>query len=97
MPKLSEPQKEVLRTMTEFDCSLYISIPDGYCWYGGRALYGCPGRKARYTTLSALIKRQLLVEKTREKDQPYWRRDFLLTDKGREVARELEEQNAETE
>jgi len=89
--KLSDAQKRALTTMVEFDCPLHSSTPDGHCWYGERALYGCPGRKVRYTTLRALIKRRLVVERAGEKGQPYWRRDFLLTAKGREVAKELEE------
>ena len=89
--KLSEAQKRVLRTMVEFDCLLYSSTPDGHCWYGGRALYECPDRKVRYTTLRALIKRRLIGERQHMAAQPYWRHDFLLTPKGREMAKELQD------
>ena len=87
--KLSEPQKRALRTMVEFDCLLHAS--EGYCWYGGRAVKEWPRRKARLTTVQALIKRGLVEEKEWEEDQPYWRRDFALTPKGREVAKELQD------
>ena len=93
--RLSEAQKRVLRTMVEFDCPVHSSSPDGYCWYGQRALFECPGKKVRLTTIYALVRSGLLEQKPRQKDHPYWRRDFLLTPKGREVAKELEEQDAD--
>ena len=88
--KLSEPQKRVLKTMLDFDCLVHSSVSDGYHWYGGHALYGCPGRKVRGTTIRALIKRQLVLEKVAEKGRPYWRRDFVLTPKGCEIVKELQ-------
>ena len=89
--KLSEPQKRVLRTMLEFDCLVHTSSPDGLCWYGGRAVREWPRRKVGRTTVRALVKRQLIEQLGRKEKQPYWRRDFSLTPKGREAAKGLQD------
>ena len=90
--KLSEPQQRVLRTMAEFDCLVHTSSPDGYCWYGGRAVEEWPRRKVGQSSVRALVKRRILEQKERKDDQPYWRSDFALTAKGREIAEQLDKQ-----
>lgn len=100
MPKLSEPQKRVLRTMAEFDCPVYLSLDFyeqlfGHCWYGERGLFECPGRKVARATVLSLLTRRLIVEKRRRGERPHWRIVFILTPKGCKVAKEL--QDAKTE
>ena len=92
MPKLSEAQKRVLRTMQRFAAEeIEVIRPMGgkasYCSRDARPLRG-----PHWRTLSAMERKGLL-----ESD---WGVDadlvvFYLTPRGREVAKELEEQDAQ--
>ena len=98
MLKLSEPQKRVLRTMAEFDCPVYLSLdfyePQlfGHCWYGERGF--ADSKVARATVLS--LRETGFLEETRRRPgtRPNWRTVFILTPKGREIAKELQDAGA---
>ena len=99
MPKLSEAQACVLKTMAEFDCPVYLSLDFyeelsfGDCWYGERGIFECPGRKVARITVLALLRTGFIVEERLRGERPHWRTVFILTPKGREVAKELEAQD----
>ena len=85
--KLSEAQKRVLRMMVEWDCPVFVPYYGG-AWFGGRAVYH-ERRQVRKTTVRVLQTKALLEE---DKNFIRWgARRFILTPKGREVAKELEE------
>ena len=92
MSKLTEPQARVLRTMQEFDCPVYLSLdfyePQsfGHCRYGGHGGLAHPGWKVARITVLGLLETGFIIETRRPGKRPNWQTEFVLTDKGREVA-----------
>ena len=100
MPKLSDAQKRVLRTMRDYDC---FAVQDlrGHCYYlpiksGGCSPYAIWNSSVRGNTLVSLEQRELLSIADVGDRSSRGTRFYGLTPKGREVAKELEEQDGET-
>jgi len=91
MPKLSEPQKRVLRTMYACGCLVYVRDwgHGFYCWDIARP---SPYVRPHIQSLRALERGDLLGRIDREYLGAY---DLCLTPKGREVAQQLEEPDAQ--
>ena len=95
--KLSEPQKRVLKTMTKFDCPVHLSLDFyeeqsfGRCRYGGHGGFAHPGWKVARTTVLRLVETGCIVETRRPGSRPNWQTEFVLTPKGREIAKELQD------
>ena len=99
--KLSEPQARVLRAMLELKCwiSTYKGLQltnRGRAWFvwAGQFL---KGRRVRLGTVEALERRGLIKARGWPYAYDVRYRNLVLTDKGREVAKELEAQDGETE
>lgn len=94
MTELSEAQEWVLRTLLKYDCYIYIGLPGHDS--GGRARYGGfrPGEMPyvvrrippRVSTITALLDKELIQRKKLL--------GFILTPKGREKAKELQDEEA---
>ena len=92
MSKITEPQACVLRTMAEYDCQIRIN-QYGHVRYG--AFEGCSMPYAAWRfpplkrTLLALQRKGILESQGHEG----WNQRFVLTPKGREIAKELQDES----
>ena len=96
MPKLSEAQKRVLRMLYEYGC-FAVQSSRGHCYYlpikqGGCTPYPVWRTSVRSNTLASLEQRDLLSIADVGDRSSRGTRFYGLTPKGREVAKELEEQ-----
>ena len=82
--KLSEPQQRVLRTMYEHDTAIRIAVYNLAGYYMKRV----PANSSpKWSTLLYLAKEELIILYSRKNEYCH----YVLTAKGREVAKELED------
>lgn len=98
MPKLSEAQEQVLRTMLDFGCGVgtYEGVQlnsRARAWFVGEAARHPTRRFVSISTVRALVRRELIVET--DGPWPPTRHHFITTPKGRELAKELQHAEAE--
>lgn len=88
--KLTRPQKRVLRTMLEFETYVDFSLSERYAYYARRDLAIIPDPAV--STIHALERRGLLEAIRKWGESTF----YVLTPKGREAAKELQSDEADS-